>query len=144
MIFFGEEDAQNLLVAAFAQSVADKEEDKRGADTDNDLVQVEEFDLERHCGAIGYNSTCHSEDSAGAVGFFPEQAENQHPEEGCFKTAKGEHIDFPDNAGRSDGDDVNTQAQNNSSRHTEQTDGIVVDFLVAFGTFVHINIFDDG
>ena len=144
MIFFGEEDAQNLLVTAFSQSVADEEENKRSADTDNDLVQVEEGDLERHGGAVGDNATSHSEDSAGAVGFFPEQAENQHPEEGCFKTAKGEHIDFPDNAGRRDGDDIDTQAQNNSSRHTEQTDGIVVDFLVAFGTLVHINIFDDG
>ena len=73
-ILFGKENTQG---------VADKEENQRSADADNYLVQIKEFDLQRHSSAVGEYATSHSENGAGAVGFFPEQPEDQDPEE-CF------------------------------------------------------------
>lgn len=97
-ILFGKENTQNMFVMFFAKGVADKEENQRSADADNYLVQIKEFDLQRHSSAVGEYATSHSENGAGAVGFFPEQPEDQDPEECCFQASESEHIYFPDNA----------------------------------------------
>lgn len=69
-ILFGKENTQNMFVVFFAKGVADKEENQRSADADNYLVQIKEFDLQRHSSAVGEYATSHSENGAGAVGFF--------------------------------------------------------------------------
>ena len=50
-ILFGKENTQNMFVVFFAKGVADKEENQRSADADNYLVQIKEFDLQRHSSA---------------------------------------------------------------------------------------------
>jgi hypothetical protein len=52
-ILFGKENTQNMFVVFFAKGVADKEENQRSADADNYLVQIKEFDLQRHSSAVG-------------------------------------------------------------------------------------------
>ena len=143
-ILFREENTQNMFVVFFAKGVADKEENQRSADTDNYLVQVKEFDLQRHSGAVGEYAASHSENGAGAVGFFPEQAKEQDPEESCFQAAESEHIYFPDNTGRGNGDKVNAKAKDNGSAHTEQTYRIIGNCFMTFGAFVHVYVFDDS
>ena len=76
-ILFGKENTQNMFVVFFAKGVADKEENQRSSDADNYLVQIKEFDLQRHSSAVGEYAASHSENGAGAVGFFPEQPEDQ-------------------------------------------------------------------
>ena len=56
------------------RALPDKEENQRSADADNYLVQIKEFDLQRHSSAVGEYATSHSENGAGAVGFFPATA----------------------------------------------------------------------
>ena len=102
-ILFGKENTQNMFVVFFAKGVADKEENQRSTDADNYLVQIKEFDLQRHSSAVGKYAASHSENGAGAVGFFPEQPEDQDPEECCFQASESEHIYFPDNAGWGNG-----------------------------------------
>lgn len=132
-----------MFVMVFAEGIADEEENQRSTNTDDDLVQVEEFYLQRHRGAVSQHAAGHGTNSTGAVGFFPEQAEDQHPEESCFQTAKSEHIDFPDHAGRGNGDKVNAEAQDNGSAHTEKSDCIVADGFALFRALMHVNVFDD-
>lgn len=98
-ILFGKENTQNMFVVFFAKGVADKEENQRSANADNYLVQIKEFDLQRHSSAVGEYAASHSENGAGAVGFFPKQPEDHDPEECCFQASESEHIYFPDNAG---------------------------------------------
>ena len=78
-ILFGKENTQNMFVVFFAKGVADKEENQRSSDADNYLVQIKEFDLQRHSSAVGEYAASHSENGAGEVGFFPEQPEDQDP-----------------------------------------------------------------
>lgn len=54
----------------FAEGIADEEENQRSTNTDDDLVQVEEFYLQRHRGAVSQHAAGHGTNSAGAVGFF--------------------------------------------------------------------------
>ena len=137
-ILFGKENTQNMFVVFFAKGVADKEENQRSADADNYLVQIKEFDLQRHSSAVGEYAASHSENGAGAVGFFPEQPEDQDPEECCFQASESEHIYFPDNAGWGNGNKVNSKAKDNGSTHAEQTYRIIGNCFMAFGAFVHI------
>lgn len=143
-ILFGKENTQNMFVVFFAKGVADKEENQRSADADNYLVQIKEFDLQRHSSAVGEYAASHSENGAGAVGFFPEQPEDQDPEECCFQASESEHIYFPDNAGWGNGNKVNSKAKDNGSTHAEQTYRIIGNCFMAFGAFVHIYVFDDS
>lgn len=139
-ILFGKENTQNMFVVFFAKGVADKEENQRSADADNYLVQIKEFDLQRHSSAVGEYAASHSENGADAVGFFPEQPEDQDPEECCFQASESEHIYFPDNAGWGNGNKVNSKAKDNGSTHAEQTYRIIGNCFMAFGAFVHIYI----
>ena len=62
-ILFGKENTQNMFVVFFAKGVADKEENQRSADADNYLVQIKEFDLQRHSSAVGEYAASHSENA---------------------------------------------------------------------------------
>lgn len=113
--FFGEEDAQCFFINCFAEAVADEEAQQGKADAKHNLVEVEHLDFEDHSQAVDDYAAAHSCNSAVFVGLGPEKTENQYPEEGCFQTAEGKHVNLPNNAWRFDGDGINQKAENNSS-----------------------------
>ena len=51
-VFLGEEDFQGLLIMGLAQGVADEEEDEGAANAQNNLVQVQHFNLQGHGDAV--------------------------------------------------------------------------------------------
>ena len=116
-VLIREEQLQGVHVGHLAHGVADKEEDQRSGDTDGDLVQGHYFEAQGHGDAVGCHAAEHGADGAGAVGFVPEQAENHHPEERGFQSAKGEHVDLPDNGRGRDGNQVDTEAQQDGEDH---------------------------
>ena len=105
--FFGEENAQRFFINRFAEAVANEEAQQGKADAKHNLVQVENLDLKEHRQAVDDYAAAHGCNSAVFVGLGPEKTENQHPEEGCFQTAEGKHVNLPDNAWRFDGDSIN-------------------------------------
>ena len=108
--FFGEEDAQCFFIDCFAKAVADEEAQQGKADAKYNLMQVEHLNLKDHGQAVDDNAAAHGSNSAVFVGLGPEKTENQYPEEGCFQTAEGKHVNLPDNAGRIDGNDIDQKA----------------------------------
>ena len=141
--FFGEEDAQCFFVDCFTEAVADEEAQQGKADAEHYLVQVKHLNLKDHGQAVDDNAAAHGSNSAVFVGLRPEKTENQHPEEGCFQTAKGKHVNLPDNARRFYGDGINKKAEDNSSAQTVEADLIIAELFFALALDVHVNVLDD-
>lgn len=106
-------------------------------------MQVKHLNLKDHGQAVDDNAAAHGCDSAVFVGLGPEKTENQHPEEGCFQTAEGKHVNLPDNAWRLDGDGINKKAEDNSCAQTVETDLIIAELFFALALDVHVNVLDD-
>ena len=141
--FFGEEDAQCFFIDCFAEAVADKEAQQGKADAEHYLVQVKHLNLKDHGQAVDDNAAAHGSDSAAFVGLGPEKTENQHPEEGCFQTAEGKHVNLPDNAGRFDGDGINKKAEDNCCAQAVEANLVIAELFFALALDVHVNVLND-
>lgn len=106
-------------------------------------MQVKHLNLKDHGQTVDDNAAAHGSNSTAFVGLGPEEAENQHPEEGCFQTAEGKHVNLPDNARRFYGDGINKKAEDNSSAETVEADLIVGELFFAFALDVHVNVLND-
>lgn len=141
--FFGEENAQCFFINCFAEAVSDEEAQQGKTDAKHNLMQIEHLDFEDHSQTVDYNAAAHGCNSAVFVGLGPEKTENQHPEEGCFQTAEGKHINLPDNAWRFDGNSINQKAEDNSRAETVEADLIIAELFFALALDVHVNVLDD-
>ena len=141
--FFGEENAQCFFINCLAEAVADEEAQQGKADAEYNLMQIEHLDFEDHSQAVDDNAAAHGCNSAVFVGLGPEETENQHPEEGCFQTAEGKHVNLPDNTWRFDGNGINQKAENNSSAQAVEANLIIAKLFFALALDVHVNILDD-
>ena len=106
-------------------------------------MQVKHLNLKDHGQAVDDYAAAHGSNSAVFVGLRPEKTENQHPEEGCFQTAEGKHVNLPDNAWRFYSDGINKKAEDNSSAQTVETDLIIGELFFALALDVHVNVLDD-
>ena len=106
-------------------------------------MQVKHLDFEDHSQAVDDNAATHGCNSAVFVGLGPEEAENQHPEEGCFQTAEGKHVNLPDNAWRFDGDGINQKAENNCCAQAVEANLIIAELFFALALDVHVHVLDD-
>lgn len=141
--FFGEEDAQCFFIDCFAEAVADEEAQQGKADAEHYLVQVKHLNLKDHGQAVDDYTTAHGCNSAVFVGFRPEKTENQHPEEGCFQTAEGKHVNLPDNTWRFDGDGINKKAEDNCCAKAVEANLVIAELFFALALDVHVNVLDD-
>lgn len=141
--FFGEEDAQCFFIDCFAEAVADEEAQQGKADAEHYLVQVKHLNLKDHGQAVDDYTAAHGSNSTAFVGLGPEKPENQYPEEGCFQTAEGKHVNLPDNARRFDGDGINKKAEDNSSAETVEADLIIAELFFALALDVHVHVLND-
>lgn len=106
-------------------------------------MQVEHLNFKDHSQTVDDNAAAHGCNSAAFVGLGPEEAENQHPEEGCFQTAEGKHVNLPDNAWRFDGDGINQKAENNCCAQAVEANLIIAELFFALALDVHVNILND-
>ena len=106
-------------------------------------MQVEHLDFEDHSQAVDDYTAAHGCNSAAFVGLGPEKTENQHPEEGCFQTAKGKHVNLPDNAWRFDGDGINQKAENNCRTQAVEANLIIAELFFALALDIHVHVLDD-
>ena len=141
--FFGEEDAQCFFINGLAEAVADEEAQQGKADAEHYLVQVKHLNLKDHGQAVDDNAAAHGSNSAVFVGLGPEKTENQHPEEGCFQTAEGKHVNLPDNAWRFYSDGINKKAEDNCCAQAVEANLVIADLLFALALDVHVNVLDD-
>ena len=141
--FFGEENAQRFFINRFAEAVANEEAQQGKADAKHNLVQVENLDLKEHRQAVDDYAAAHGCNSTVFVGLGPEKTENQYPEEGCFQTAEGKHINLPDNTWRFDGNSVNEKAENNSSAQAVEANLIIAELFFALALDVHVHVLND-
>ena len=141
--FFGEEDAQCFFIDCFAEAVADEEAQQGKADAEHYLVQVKHLNLKDHGQAVDDYTTAHGCNSAVFVGFRPEKTENQHPEEGCFQTAEGKHVNLPDNTWRFDGDGINKKAEDNCCAKAVEANLVIAELFFALALDVHVHVLDD-
>lgn len=141
--FFGEEDAQCFFINRFAEAVADEEAQQGKADAKYNLMQVKHLDFEDHSQAVDDYTAAHGCNSAVFIGLGPEKTENQHPEEGCFQTAEGKHVNLPDNAWRFYSDGINKKAEDNSSAQAVEANLVIAELLFALALDVHVNVFND-
>lgn len=141
--FFGEEDAQCFFINCFAEAVADEEAQQGKADSEHYLVQVKHLDFEDHGQAVDDNAAAHGCNSAVFIGLGPEKTENQYPEEGCFQTAEGKHVNLPDNTWRFDGDGINKKAEDNCRTQAVEANLVIAELFFALALDVHVNVLDD-
>ena len=106
-------------------------------------MQVQNLNLKEHSQAVDDNAAAHGSDSAVFVGLGPEKTENQYPEEGCFQTAEGKHVDLPDNAWRFDGDSINQKAENNCRAQAVEANLIIAELFFSLVLDVHVNVLND-
>lgn len=106
-------------------------------------MQVKHLNLKDHGQAVDDNAAAHGSNSAVFVGLGPEKTENQHPEEGCFQTAEGKHVNLPDNAWRFDGDGINQKAEDNCCAQTVEANLVIAELFFALALDVHVNVLDD-
>lgn len=141
--FFGEEDAQCFFIDCFAEAVADEEAQQGKADAKHNLVQVEHLNLKDHGQAVDDYTAAHGCNSAVFIGLGPEKTENQYPEEGCFQTAEGKHVNLPDNARRFYGDGINKKAEDNCCAQAVEANLVIAELLFALVLDVHVNVLND-
>ena len=141
--FFGEEDAQCFFIDCFTEAVADEEAQQGKADAEHYLVQVKHLNLKDHGQAVDDYTAAHGCNSAVFVGLGPEKTENQYPEEGCFQTAEGKHVNLPDNAWRFYSDGINKKAEDNSSAQTVEADLIIGELFFTLALDVHVYVLDN-
>lgn len=141
--FFGEEDVQCFFINCLAEAVADEEAQQGKADAEHYLVQVKHLNLKDHGQAVDDNAAAHGCNSAVFVGLRPEKTENQHPEEGCFQTAEGKHVNLPDNARRIYGDGINKKAEDNCCAQAVEANLVIAELLFALALDVHVNVLND-
>ena len=106
-------------------------------------MQIEHLDLKEHRQAVDDNAAAHGSNSAVFVGLRPEKTENQHPEEGCFQTAEGKHVNLPDNARRIYGDGINKKAEDNCRAQAVEANLIIAELFFALALDVHVNVLND-
>ena len=141
--FFGEEDAQCFFIDCFTEAVADEEAQQGKADAKHNLVQVEHLNLKDHGQAVDDYTAAHGCNSAVFIGLGPEKTENQYPEEGCFQTAEGKHVNLPDNARRFYGDGINKKAEDNCCAQAVEANLVIAELLFALALDVHVNVLND-
>lgn len=141
--FFGEEDAQCFFIDCLAEAVADEEAQQGKPDAEHYLVQVEHLNLKDHGQAVDDNAATHGCNSTVFIGLGPEKTENQYPEEGCFQTAEGKHVNLPDNTWRFDGYSINQKAEDNCCAQAVEADLIVGELFFALALDVHVNVLND-
>lgn len=141
--FFGEENAQCFFIDCFAEAVADEEAQQGKADAEHYLVQIEHLDFEDHGQAVYDNTAAHGSNSAVFVGLRPEKTENQHPEEGCFQTAEGKHVNLPDNTWRFDGDGINKKAEDNCCAQAVEANLVIAELFFALALNIHVNVLNN-
>lgn len=106
-------------------------------------MQVEHLNLKDHGQAVDDYAAAHGSNSAVFVGLGPEKPENQHPEEGCFQTAEGKHVNLPDNAWWFYSDGINKKAEDNSRAQTVKTNLVIGELFFALALDVHVHVLDD-
>ena len=106
-------------------------------------MQVKHLNLKDHGQAVDDYAAAHGSNSAVFVGLGPEKTENQHPEEGCFQTAEGKHVNLPDNARRFYSDGINKKAENNSRAQTVKTNLVIGELFFALALDVHVHVLDN-
>lgn len=106
-------------------------------------MQVKQLNLKDHGQAVDDYAAAHGCNSAVFVGLRPEKTENQYPEEGCFQTAEGKHVNLPDNAWRFYSDGINKKAEDNSSAQTVEANLVIAELLFELALNVHVNVLDD-
>lgn len=106
-------------------------------------MQVKHLNLKDHGQAVDDNAAAHGSNSAVFVGLGPEKTENQYPEEGCFQTAEGKHVNLPDNAWRFDGYGINKKAEDNCCAQAVEANLVIAELLFALALDVHVNVLDD-
>ena len=141
--FFGEENAQCFFISCLAEAVADEEAQQGKTDAKHNLMQIEHLNFEDHSQAVDDNAAAHGCNSAVFVGLGPEKTENQYPEEGCFQTAEGKHINLPDNAWRFYGNGINQKAENNCHAQAVEANLIIAELVFALALDVHVNVLND-
>ena len=141
--FFGEENAQCFFIDCFAEVVADEEAQQGKADAEYNLMQVKHLNLKDHGQAVDDYTAAHGCNSAVFIGLGPEKTENQYPEEGCFQTAEGKHVNLPDNTWRFDGDGINKKAEDNSRAQAVEANLVIAELFFALALDVHVNVLDD-
>lgn len=141
--FFGEEDAQCFFIDCFAEAVADEEAQQGKADAEHYLVQVKHLNLKDHGQAVDDYTAAHGSNSTAFVGLGPEKPENQYPEEGCFQTAEGKHVNLPDNAWRFDSDGINKKTEDNCCAQAVEANLVITELLFALALDVHVNVLND-
>lgn len=141
--FFGEEDAQCFFINRFAEAVADEEAQQGKADAEHYLVQVKHLNLKDHSQAVDDYTAAHGCNSAVFIGLGPEKTENQHPEEGCFQTAEGKHVNLPDNTWRFNSDGINKKAEDNCCAQAVEANLVITELLFALALDVHVNVLND-
>ena len=141
--FFGEENAQCFFISCLAEAVADEEAQQGKTYAKHNLMQIEHLNFEDHSQAVDDNAAAHGCNSAVFVGLGPEKTENQYPEEGCFQTAEGKHINLPDNAWRFYGNGINQKAENNCHAQAVEANLIIAELFFALALDVHVNVLND-
>lgn len=141
--FFGEKDAQCFFINCLAEAVADEEAQQGKADAKHNLVQVEHLNLKDHGQAVADYAAAHGSNSAVFVGLRPEKTENQHPEEGCFQTAEGKHVNLPDNAWRFYSDGINKKAEDNCCAQAVEANLVIAELFFALALDVHVYVLDN-
>lgn len=106
-------------------------------------MQVKNLDFEDHSQAVDDYAAAHGCDSAVFVGLGPEKTENQYPEEGCFQTAEGKHVNLPDNAWRFYSDGINKKAEDNCCTQAVEANLVIAELLFALAIDVHVNVLND-
>lgn len=106
-------------------------------------MQVEHLNLKDHGQAVDDYAAAHGCNSAVFIGLGPEKTENQYPEEGCFQTAEGKHVNLPDNTWRFDGDGINKKAEDNCCAQAVEANLVIAELFFALALDVHVNVLND-
>ena len=106
-------------------------------------MQVKHLNLKDHGQAVDDYTAAHGCNSAVFVGLGPEKTENKYPEEGCFQTAEGKHVNLPDNAWRFYSDGINKKAEDNCCAQAVEANLVIAELFFALALDVHVYVLDN-
>ena len=141
--FSGKKMRSVFFINGLAEAIANEEAQQGKADAEHYLVQVKHLNLKDHGQAVDDYTAAHGCNSAVFVGLGPEKTENKYPEEGCFQTAEGKHVNLPDNAWRFYSDGINKKAEDNCCAQAVEANLVIAELFFALALDVHVYVLDN-